>query len=196
MANVSFVKGLTAVDHLLQSGTTGRVNEYYIPSSDGTAVYVGDAVKSAGSADSVTGCPTVAQAAASDTLRGVVVAVNQVKGITPANSNLTRSYRPASVGMYVWVNDDPYTIFAAAQDAVGGAIALVDIGENADLIVGSGDNTTGYSGMQVDSSTHTTSSAQVRIIGFVNSPGNTPASTTAQLRVVINKHELKSTSGV
>lgn len=195
MANTSNVLGLKPVGTL--TGTnTGRVRRYYIPSTDSTAVFVGDAVKSAGSSDAIEGVPTVAQAAAGDTLRGVVVGIDPVDGVAANSIQLGINYRPASTAMYVLVNDDPNTIYEVQEDAVGATTALIDVGENADIVVGAGDTVTGASGMQLDSSDHKTATAQLRILGFARRCDNEPASANAKLLVIINEHELKSTTGV
>ena len=64
MANIDSPFGLKPVKYLGGSPWNGKANVYYIPASDGTAVFVGDAVKSAGSADATGKFPTVAQCAA------------------------------------------------------------------------------------------------------------------------------------
>lgn len=192
MANTNAAFGLRLVGHL--HGATPQVRSYVIPATDGTATFVGDAVKSAGSAEATTGMATVAQAAAGDTLRGVLIGFDPPS--SSASLTLEVGYRLASTRVVVHVCDDPYAIFEVQEDAVGGAIALADIGENADIVVGSGSTTTFASGMQLDSSTHTSGSAQLRMLGFVPREDNTPASANAKLLVTINEHELKSTSGV
>jgi hypothetical protein len=196
MANTSKVFGAKLLGTTRGGPHTARVRMYVIPASDGTDTFLGDFVKSGGSADSVTGIPTVIQAAATDVLRGVVVGVNPIKGVAIGSENLNRNYRKASTKMFVMVCDDPDAIFEIQEDAVGAPTALNDVGENADIVVGSGNTGTGLSGMQLDSSTHVTTSAQLRILGFVERPDNTPASANAKLLVKINKHELASTSGV
>lgn len=194
--NRDTIFGFKAVNHAISAGTTGRVRKYIVPAADGTALFLGDAVKTYGTADSTTGLSTVIQAAAGDAIRGVVVGFEPVEGITIANTNLSRTYRPASTKMVVLVNDDPYTIFEIQEDAVGATTALVDVGENADITVGSGDTATGLSGMELDSSTHTSATAQLRILGFARREDNVVASANAKLLVMINEHELKSTTGV
>lgn len=197
MANTSKVFGFKLVGTTRGGPHTARVREYFVPSSDGTAIYVGDAVKSGGTADSATGVATIAQAAAGDTLRGVVVGVNPIKGVAVGSENLNRQYRPASTAMYVLVCDDPDAIFETQEDAVGGTLPLTAVGENADLIVGSGSTGTGLSGMQLDTSTHaTTNTLALRILQFVERVDNAPASANAKVLVKINKHELTSTTGV
>jgi hypothetical protein len=187
MANVDRVNGLRPVKHLDGSPYNGAFNRYFVPATDNTAIFIGDAVKSGGTADA-DGVPTVAQAAAGDTLRGVVV------GIEPETADST-IYRVASTARYVYVADSPDLVFEVQEDSGGAATALVDVGENADIIVASGNTTTGTSGMELDSSTHTASSAQLRILGFAQRPDNAQG-TNAKLLVMINEHELKSTSGV
>jgi hypothetical protein len=195
MANVDKVRGAKLIGTSRGGPHTARVRTYVIPASDGTAVFLGDFVKSGGSADA-SGLATVIQAAAGDALRGVVVGVNPIKGVAIGSENLNRNYRPANVKMHVLVCDDPDAIFEIQEDAVGATTALDDVGENADITVAAGSTATGLSGMELDSSDHKTTTAQLRILGFVESPDNTPASANAKLLVKINEHELASTSGV
>lgn len=197
MSNVSKVFGLKLVGTVRGGPQNARISEYFVPATDGTAIFLGDAVKSGGTADSNTGRPTVAQAAAGDTIRGVVVGINPIKGVAVGSENLNRNYRPASTAMYLLVCDDPDAVFEIQEDAVGGTLALTAVGENADLIVGSGSTGTGLSGMQLDTSTHaTTNTLALRILGFAERVDNTPASANAKVLVKINKHELTSTTGV
>lgn len=189
MANGNSPFGLKPVRHRNGAPYNGAVNLYYVPASDSTAIFIGDAVKSAGSADATTGVPTVAQAAAGDTIRGVVV------GVVPDTAQ-SLTYRAASTARYLLIADDPDLEFEVQEDAVGGALALASVGLNADIVVGSGSTTTGLSAMQLDTSTVTTSSAQLRILGFVNRVDNEFASANAKVRVMINEHELKATTGV
>lgn len=185
MANADVVKGARPVYH-----PSGRIptRRYAIPASDGTAVFIGDFVKSGGSADA-NGVATVIQAAAGNTLRGVVV------GFEPDHSNLALLYRTASTLRYCYVADDPDTVFEIQEDAVGGDLAVADVGENADIVVAAGNTTFGTSGMELDTSTHVTTTAQLRILGFVQRPDN-EVGTNAKVLVKINEHELASTSGV
>jgi hypothetical protein len=64
--------------------------------------------------------------------------------------------------------DDPNLIYEVQEDAVGGALAAVDVGLNADFIFGTGDSYTHFSAAQLDTSTKaTTATLQMRIVGFV-----------------------------
>jgi len=188
MANVSRVCGARPVKHLSGSPYNGQQNLYYVPASDGTAMFIGDFVKSGGTADA-NGIPSAIQAAAGDALRGVIT------GFLPDTAD-SLIYRAASTLRYFFVCDDPDAIFEIQEDAVGAPTALVDVGENADITVAAGSTATGTSGMQLDSSDHKTATAQLRILGFVQSPTNEPGVANAKLLVRINEHELASTTGV
>lgn len=187
MANVDRPSGLRPVKHLDGSPYNGAANLYFIPSTDSTAVFLGDAVKSAGSADA-DGVATVAQAAAGDAVRGVVV------GFQPDPDNLSSLYRAASTDRYVWVADAPDIVCEVQEDSVGGALAATEVGNNADIVVGTGSTTTGTSAMELDSSTAGTTAAQLRILGLVQREDN-EIGTNAKLLVAFNEHELKSTTG-
>ena len=201
MANTSNPRGFKPVDNLRERGTIGRVGRYLIPSTDGTAVYVGDLVKLAGAATAGSGDVTVAQAAAGDTtLIGVVVGIDQVSGISLTSSNLNVNYRPASTAMYVFVSDDPDTIYEAQVNSVGVTTTHIfvigDMGENCDVVVAAGNTTTGLSGMQVDGSSHTTSAKQLRTIKYANPLNEDLTADLVTLQVMINQHAYKTTTGV
>lgn len=198
MANTDRPSGLRPVSHLDGSPYNGKMNMYLAPSADGTAIYVGDPVKSGGTAGAagvtvnginVEGMPTVAVAAAGDTLRGVVV------GFLPKQSNLEVLHREASTNRIALVADSPDLIFEVQEDGLGAPIAAIDIGENADIVYTAGNATTGRSAVVLDSSDHKTATAQLRILGYVQRPDNAIGD-KAKFLVVINEHELKSTSGV
>lgn len=200
MPNKDVVNGFKPVQHLDGSPFNGKVNMYLLPSTNGTATFIGDAVKSGGTAGAagvtvygqdVEGMPTIAQAAATDTLRGVVV------GFLPNQTNLEQRHRVSSQNRIALVVDSPNVIFEIQEDSVGGALAATAVGANVDVVVAAGNTTTGLSGMEIDSSgvETSTTSAQLRILGMVKKPDNA-LGTNAKWLVVINEHELKSTTGV
>lgn len=190
MANVSRPNGLRPVKHLDGSPYNGAANLYFVPSTDGTALAIGDAVKSAGSADA-NGVATVARAAAGDAIRGVVVGFPIQEGFT-ADSPI---YRPASTARYVLVADAPDLVFEIQEDADGGALTANDVGLNADIVTTGVNTVTGSSDMQLDTSSATSSTAQLRILGFVQRQDN-EIGANAKVLVAINEHELKGTTGV
>ena len=134
MANVDAAFGF----QLVEDNSLTPLETCFIPSSDGTAVFVGDAVKLAGSAGNIVGCPvkaTVAQAAATDPIYGIVQGFKHHEVST--GMDLSRRHRPASTAMYVIVkpanHQDVYRIQA---DDDGATLAVTDVGLNADIVVG------------------------------------------------------------
>jgi len=162
MANANSAFGLKPVRYASGAPYSGAANRYYVPSTDATALFNGDPVIIAGSGDTG-GVPTctIATAAGAGRITGVIV------GFEPTRTFETLGYRPASTAMYVYVADDPNLLFEIQEDAVGGALAVTDIGLNADLIAGSGNTYTKQSGWQLDTSTKaTTATLQLRIDSF------------------------------
>lgn len=188
MANVSRVQGFRPVKHMNGSPYNGQFNLYYVPSTDGTAMGVGDLVKLAGSA-SADGYATVAQAAATNPVCGAVVGFV----VDPANLNSPQGYRTASTNRYVMVADSPDLVFECQEDAVGGALAVTSVGLNAEVVVAAASSTTGFSGMQLDTSTvGTTSTIVLKVIGFPNRVDNEIGVANAKVWVTINNHQLGS----
>ena len=187
MANVDRVNGLRPVKHLDGSPYNGAFNLYYVPATDTVAIFVGDAVKSGGSSDSE-GVPSAAQVAAGDAIRGIVVGI---KPVTDESLN----YRAASTERYIYVADAPDIVCEIQEDSGGAALTAASVGLNADVVVAAGNTTVGRSGMELDSSTAATGSAQLRILGLARRPDN-EIGTNAKWLVAINEHELKSTTGV
>lgn len=169
MPNTNVAFGLKPVRYAGGQAYTGAVNEYFVPASDGTALFVGDPVILAGSADSTLTAPTVtrATAAGAGRITGVVV------GFRPSDSIIANGYRLASTDAYVLVADDPEILFEIQEDSIGVPLAAADIGLNADLIAGNGNTFTKRSGFQLDTSTKaTTATLQLRIVGLVNRADN------------------------
>lgn len=174
MANLDRPSGLKPVKHLMGGPWNGKFNIYYVGSGDGTALFIGDVVNLAGSADSTGMYPTVTQAAAGDTDNvGVVIGFGLQPEVMGNPDNLNMKYRLADTAMYVAVVDDPFVIFEVQEDSDGGSIAAASVGLAANFIVGSGSTTTGLSGMELDSSDVSTDTAgNLRILRAVNRPDN------------------------
>jgi hypothetical protein len=106
MANQNTPFGLRPVADLHGNPYNGAINQYSVPAGDGTAIFIGDPVKLAGTGQIINGqvLTDVAQAATGDVLVGAVVAVLQVT----ADSTI---YRAASTQRIVLVSDDPDALF-------------------------------------------------------------------------------------
>ena len=191
MANNDNPRGLTLA-HMQGSGAhTGGVNRYYVPASDGTAIYIGGLVKLAGSADA-DGVPSVTgNVAAGNAVVGVVVGVE-------AETHESTTYRAASTARYVMVADDPNALFEVQEDSVGSTLAAADVGLNAALIgFTAGQTATGRSTIELDSSTKaTTATLDVSIHRLVQRADN-EIGTNAKWLVRLNNHQfVDGTTGV
>lgn len=185
MANVSRPFGARPVYHL--QGARIQARKYFIASGDGTAVFKGDFVKLAGSADTDGTAPTVIQAAATNPVIGVVV------GFLPnqANLDVNGQYRVASTNRYVWVIDDPYVVYEMETSAA--TPAATDVGLNCEFVVGSGSTTTGESAATADmGNKDTTATRSLKILGFSSRVDN-EVGASAKLLVMINNHQLRGT---
>lgn len=189
MANPDAAFGAVPIKHLDGSPYNGMVNEYYVPASDGTAMYLNDLVKHNGTAD-VDGVPQAIQATA-----GATTLLGSIVGFRADPSNLSLQYRTASTLRYYLVADAPDLVYKMQEDSDSAALAAADVGENCDIIVSAGSAVTGVSGMEIDSSTHVTTAANVRILRLLKDGANAIGN-QAVWEVMINEHFYKTTSGV
>lgn len=183
MANANTKFGLQPVRTLSGRYFSGGTNVYAIAAGDGTAVFLGDPVKLAGTGEVVNGntYTDVVRAATGDVVLGVVVAV-----LPDTRDSLV--YRAASTLRLVEVCDDPDMLFEIQEASGGTAIATNDLGLNANFVVGTGDTNTGRSGVELDNTTQqTTNTLDLKIVGFVNRPDNAQGA-NAKWLVRINRH--------
>lgn len=197
MANSNAPTGLQPVDNLGQVNITGRVRPYIHPSSDGNALYIGDAVATlASSGDSSYGLSpiTIATAGVGNAIRGVVVAVDPVIGNYTTNLNLGITYAPASTAAIVYVCDDPNQLYSIQSS---GTVANGDVGQNANLSTSvAGSTSTGMSGMQLlESSIGAGATGQLKVMGQDTNQNNAMSAANTRVIVKINNHELASGTG-
>ena len=195
MANVDAAYGLALHEDNSQSSLITCV----LHSGNGTATFVGDAVKLEDRASiKIDGGPyalPVCQAAATDPIFGVIMGINQV---IPSGMDLGRRHRPASTSMYCFVKPaHPLDVYRIQADDDTETLGLGSLGSNADLIVGSGSTTTGLSGMELDSNTAAaTAGLQLKIVGFVDRPSNAPGVAQQDVLVTINQNQAFNDAGV
>jgi len=89
------------------------------------------------------------------------------------------------------VIDDPSQLFIIQADA---SVTQVQVGFNADVVVGTGNTTTGVSGMELAGTPAKTAALNLKIVGLYNVPGN-EFGANAVLVVKINEH-LYGSAGV
>ncbi len=199
MPQANAARGFTPVGTLNGGKWTDSITPFLC--ADSTAIYVGDAVKSGGTAGAAgktvfgldcEGMSTVSVAAAGNTIVGVVV------GFSPLQSDPTTLYRVASQDRIAYVCTDPNTIYEVQESAATDALALLvtQVGNNFDLINTAGSTTTGRSAQVLDSTDSSgTSTAGFRLLGLVKRVGNVLGG-YAKWNVVANEHEYNTTTGV
>ena len=120
-----------------------------------------------------------------------------VVGFAPDPTDLNVPiYRRASTDRYVYVVDDPNVLFEIKCDDVGSTLAAADIGLNASIVVGSGNTTTGASGVELDTSTKaTTATLELKIMELARRVDNELGSANQKVIVKINNHQFGSHTG-
>lgn len=196
MANADTPFGLRPVRYLNGAPWNGQVQRYLIASGDGTAVFIGDPVKLAGSAgttgQSVNGIPagglaTVIQAAAGDPVIGVVV------GFEPNPDDLSSRHRAASTNRVALVVNDPNVVFEIQEVSGGTPLTADEVGLNANFVVAAGSTTTALSGVELNNATEATTAAlNCKILGLVQREDNAYGE-HAKWEVLVNNHQLRGT---
>ena len=95
-------------------------------------------------------------------------------------------------GENVDVYDDPNIVFGVQADD---ALTSADIGMNIDVLATSADTNLKRSKHEGDASTKVATTAQLRIVGIIDTPGNDWGA-NQDIEVVINEHFYKQTAGV
>ena len=202
MANKIAPHGFAPLRYLNGAAWNGATNVYLVPSTDGSVISVGDAVKSAAGGDA-NGISAVAKAAGTDTVRGVVVGVLAVNPNDPSlvgtNLDLTLQNIPATKtkDYYVMVVDDPAVVFSLEDDGVGGLSAAAACNKNAIFVVANPVAPSQVSATTLSTaSIATTSTLNLKLLGLVQAPDNAYG-VNADWAVMFNLHELRgSTAGV
>ena len=164
-----------------------------IASDDGTATFLYDFLELA--ATGATGArpvQEVVQSTATGAMVGVLQGVDQFTGVSNANFNMYRRHRPASVSMYVHVITDTTAVFELQSEA---AVALADIGLNADIVVGTGSTVSGISANELGATLDTTATRPVKVLQFVDRPDNEINAADNKVLVLINNHSYGSHTG-
>ena len=205
MANISKIRGFTPVKHTNGSPYNGQANIYFVPASDGTALFVGDPVKLLADANAQ-GVQQVTKATAGAAVLGVVVGVINTKldpiagGMTGGSISIdTPVYRPASTGQYVLVCDSPdvvYEVEASTGANAAYSFAVADVGLNADLTTVAGSTTTGTSAASLNmAGAANTATLQWKILGVVQRPDNEITGQYTKVLVKINNAQMGAGTG-
>lgn len=194
MANADKPNGFTVVGTTDGSDYHGKQTRICFLAADTTAAFLGDAIKLTGSASADGTAPSVAQAAAGDAIFGYLTGLEP--DFTSESTLSAANYRTASTLRYGTAVIADGTICSIQEDSVGGNLAATNVGQNINVIVGSGSTTTGASGMELDSSTAaTTSTLAFRILGVDKTQGNA-IGTNCRWLVTANLTQLEAATGV
>lgn len=189
MANVDKAYGLRPMGNLSATGAQKQYG-YQIADNQSGAIYQGDLV-------TLSGGYIVKY---DSTLHTAAVGVfNGCNYTDPTSGKPTwKNYYPGSVNITSGqitadVLDDPNQLFSIQADE---DVVQADIGLNANIAYTAGNNVTGVSGTELDSSTiANTAGLVLKIVGVVTSPENTIGQNHVDVVVKINTH-LYGSAGV
>ena len=154
-------------------------------SGEGSATFIGDAVKLAGS--SIEGYPTLEQCNNQDPVFGVVVAFE----VDP--DSLSDQYRKASTQRFCQYVSVDNTYFEIQSDGDGGDLSVDSVGLNADYVIAAGSTQYGLSGMQLNTDTaNTTASLDLQIVSIVDRADNALGTTNQNVIVKFNDPQSKA----
>lgn len=196
MANSDAPRGFQVVGLNGVGSYSGALMRVAFAAGDSTAAFKGSMVKWTGATDTDGYTPVVTLASPADTkLAGAIVGFEAQYG-----GDWATYYRLASVRQYALIPTDKFAVYQCQEDSVGGNMALTtSIGKNVDFTAESGNTSTGYSTMELDSSTVAdTNSLPIRIISPVNRVDNSTATanSNAVWNVMLNLDSYTNTTGV
>ena len=160
---------------------------------DSGAVYDGDLVELLASGK----CAVIASGSSAAQCLGVCVGVQYTNS---SGQTVQAQYAPASgvTNVVAYVVDDPTALFKVAVVSSGTTMATLTraaVGQNATVILNSGNANTGDSAQAISSTTADTATLPIRIIDVV--PETAPTTTTyAEMIVKINTHSYNNTTGI
>lgn len=185
MANANAPMGLVPVRGVNSQTVTGGPRLYSHAAGDATALYKGDPVKLAGTAQTINGIttPDIVRAATGDVIVGVFVGALQ----TTRDST---TYGIASTAYQCFIDDDPNSLFEIQDISTGTPLTVNDVGLNANFVAGTGSTVTGWSGFTLDNTTEaTTNTLDVKLIDVVNRADVDNTSSPLRFLVRINRHQ-------
>ncbi len=189
MANQDSAFGLRPIGKVGQNRDNQGLSEYSIAASS-TAIYFQDPVKAL-----ATGYIGVAAAgeALLGSLNGIFYTAATTNKPTWAN-NLAASN--AATDIVGFVSDDPYERFEVQTDN-SGASAQTDVFMNYDILYAAGDSANYVSKVELDDSTTSASSGQLKVLGVSKEiKNNDLASANTNFVVTINEHFIKQVAGI
>lgn len=189
MSATSAPRGLKPIGLLGGLPFAGSTREYLIKSGYSTAIFNGDVVGLADTANSTDDGYIVREAVASEVNPiGVFLGVSYTD---PSTGQQTfKQYYPGGIAasdIKAVVSVNPFTLYEVQAD---GAIAQTQLGMTADLVqTAAGNTTTGNSGIQLDASTASVGGECWKIIDFVDRVGSSIGDAKTDVIVMMNQTE-------
>ena len=189
MSATSAPRGLKPIGLLGGMPFAGSTREYLIKSGYATAIFNGDVVGLADTANSTDDGFIVREPVASEVNPiGVFLGVSYTD---PSTGQLThKQFYPGSIAasdIKAIVSVNPFTLYEVQADD---AIAQTQLGMTADLVqTQAGSTTTGNSGVQLDASTASVGGELFKIIDFVDRVGSTIGDAKTDVIVMMNQTE-------
>lgn len=194
MANPNKPSGLTPVKYLGGADWDGKANVYCVPSTDGNALFVGDPVKLAGSADA-NGIATVTLATAGAACLGAIVGIGVNPGgpfVDPDNLSLVSAPATKLKAYYVLVVDDPSVIYEIQEIGTGTVFTATEVGLNADFVAGVPATGVKVSAFMLNNvGEATTDTLNLKILGLARRVDNAFGQ-YAKYLVLINNHHFRA----
>ena len=179
--------GLRAIGKVGQNRDNQGLGEYSISSGDTTKIFFQDAV-------SATAAGTIHQAAASEAF--LLGSLNGVFYTDPTTSKPTfANHYEGSIAasdIKAFVADDPYERFEIQSNNTL-ASAQTDVFMNYDILYTAGDSANYVSKVELDDSTSSTTSGQLKVMGVsTNIDNNDLTTSNVNFVVTINEHFYKA----
>lgn len=196
MANPNKPSGFSPVKYLNGASWDGKVQIYFIDSSDTNSFTIGDPVKLTGTGDTVRGIPAITRATAGATFVGVFMGAGVFAGggayVNPSNLDSIIVPGTKLKSYYAAVIDDPNVIFEAQEANNGTAIAVTNIGENIDFLAANPGTGVVVSGFTLDDTAHdTTSTRNFKLLRLAPRSDNALGS-SAKWWVLPNNHSFRA----
>jgi hypothetical protein len=188
MANKDAAFGLKPIGKVGQNRDNQGLSEYSIKANDSTTIYFQDPVKA--SADG-----TIDQGAAGGNILGSLNGVFYTDPTTKKPTWRNHYEQVNASDIVAFVADDPYERFEIQSNNTA-ASAQTDVFNNADIELTAGNSANYVSKAELNDSTLSTNSAQLKVIGVSKDPDNNElGAANANVVVIISEHQLKENTG-
>jgi len=189
MANKDAAFGLRPIGKVGQNRDNQGLSEYSISANDTTTIYFQDPVKA-------TAAGTIDQGAAGGNILGSLTGVFYTDPNTDKPTWANHYAQVNASDIVAFVADDPYERFEIQSNSTN-ASAQTDVFMNADIELTAGVAANYVSKAELNDSTLSTNSAQLRVLGVSKDDTNNDlASANCNFVVMINEHNLKVTTGI